>query len=226
MDMPCVTRWHKSLQLSEDALLRVAARASEALAARGVFHIVLSGGNTPRELYMRLATLETDWSRWQIWFGDERCLPGNHVERNSRMAGEVWLDASPIPRAQIHVIPAESGAKIAAQQYAQQLAGVAEFDLVLLGLGEDGHTASLFPGQVEQDSAQDAVPVFAAPKPPPERVSLSVRRLSHAREILFLVNGRGKRVAVADWKAGKAIPAALVCPAQGVDVLITPDALP
>lgn len=224
--MVCVPRWHESTDLLGDAVQWVDRCARQALADRGVFHLVLAGGNTPRALYRRLADIQTDWSCWHIWFGDERCLPPHHADRNSCMAGDVWLDASIIPQEQIHVIPAELGATTAARIYAQQLLSVGQFDLVLLGLGEDGHTASLFPGQIDDDLKLDVVAVFAAPKPPPERVSLSVSRLSRAREVLFLVNGQGKMAAVADWRAGKTIPAALICPADGVDVLVTADALP
>jgi 6-phosphogluconolactonase len=99
---------------------------------------------------------------------------------------------------------------------------VAEFDLVLLGLGEDGHTASLFPGHdwgVRSD-APDVIAVFDAPKPPPQRVSLSAARLSRAREVLFLVEGIAKRDAVARWRMGANIPARSIRPRAGVDVLV------
>lgn len=102
------------------------------------------------------------------------------------------------------------------------LAGASDFDLVLLGLGADGHTASLFPGMPwgDADDAPDVVAVHEAPKPPAKRVSLSVRRLSRSRRALFLVAGAGKRAAVAAWRSGHAIPAAAIHPNGGVDVLI------
>jgi 6-phosphogluconolactonase len=173
-------------------------------------------------VYALLRESAADWASWQVYFGDERCLPPQNPERNSRMAACAWLDHVAIPPGRIHPIPAELGAEAAAAAYAQELAGVGEFDLVLLGLGEDGHTASLFPGQDwgVNDAALDVLAVRDAPKPPPQRVSLSARRLSQAREVLFLVSGAGKRQAVADWRAGKAIPAAAITPAGGVDVLL------
>src|SRR5690242_16785552 len=105
--------------------------------ARGQFHLVLAGGDTPRGAYRRLCGTSTDWSMWNVYFGDERCLPVDDPARNSRMAGEAWLDHVFIPTVQFHAIPAELGAVRAAQLYRETLHAVGEFDLVLLGLGED-----------------------------------------------------------------------------------------
>ena len=132
-----------------------------------------------------------------------------------------WLDHVAIPRSNIHRIPAEYGPDAGAAAYAQELAGVAEFDLVLLGLGEDGHTASLFPGR--DWSADNLTPVLAvtdAPKPPPQRVSLSPARLAATRQLVFLVTGAGKRTAVRDWRAGITIPASRIAPRGGVDIFL------
>jgi len=139
------------------------------------------------------------------------------------MAREAWLARVPIPRERIHSIPAELGATIAATRYSQVLAGVDDFDLVLLGVGEDGHTASLFPSHDwgTAPGAPDAIAVLDAPKAPAERVSLSANRLGRAREVLFLVDGESKREAVDRWRTGQSIPAAAIRPARGVDVLIT-----
>lgn len=218
------TRWEVA-EDERDWLKRAQAHVrraeTEALKARGGFHIVLAGGGTPRRLYAALAEEAHDWPRWQVWFGDERCLPVDHPERNNRMAGAVLLDRVPIPVGQVHAIPAELGPMPAAAQYRRELSGVGEFDLVLLGLGEDGHTASLFPGQDWglEEGAADVLPVFDAPKLPAERVSLSARRLSRARRVLFLVEGASKRAALAAWRRGEAIPAAAIRPPGGVDVL-------
>ena len=229
------TRWHPSD--SEQAWLAAAlafvGRAErEALAARGVFHVVLAGGNTPRSVYQALARERHDWPRWQVWFGDERCLPVDHPERNSVMARAALLDHDFARNPAMHPIPGELGARAAAHAYAEELAGVPTFDLVLLGLGEDGHTASLFPGYTAGAEA-DVLAVFDAPKPPPERVSLSASRLSRARQVLFLVSGAGKRAALRRWRAGEhafstnsafsTIPAAAIQPEAGVDVLLAPD---
>ena len=165
--------------------------------------------------------LKTNWAAWHIYFGDERCLPAADPERNSTMARDAWLDHVPVPKKQVYAIPAEMGAKAAAAAYSATLQQVGEFDLVLLGLGEDGHTASLFPGNdwgQEADSPV-ALPVFDAPKAPAERVSLSAWRLSQAKQVLFLVTGESKHEAVMNWRAGANIPARAITPLHGVDVL-------
>ena len=209
--------------LRDEACRRILDAATSAIAQRGEFLIVLAGGRTPLAVYRRLADANADWARWTIFFGDERCLPRDHPDRNSRMAIETWLARVPVPRDRIHSIAAELGAQAAAASYAGILAGVGDFDLVLLGLGEDGHTASLFPSQDwgASPDAPDVLAVFDAPKPPAERVSLSANRLSRAREVLYLVDGESKREALARWRAGELVAAAAVRPAHGVDVLVT-----
>lgn len=218
-----MTRWHVAAS-ADDWLVRalafVAAAEAEALAERGEFHIVLAGGGTPRRLYRALAKEQHDWSRWRIWFGDERCLAPDHPDRNSAMAKEVWLDKIGLPAGNLHVIPAEQDVDRATRSYARELSGLADFDLVLLGLGQDGHTASLFPGH-DWDQADEAVlAVKDAPKPPPERISLSAGRLSRARQVLFLVAGADKREALARWRRGEDLPAGAIRARAGVDVLM------
>ena len=210
-------------ELQQAACRRIIDAARRAIAQRGEFLIVLAGGNTPRRVYRLLRDENADWSHWNVYFGDERCLPPDDAERNSKMAAIEWLDHVPIPKDRVHPIPAELGARAAALAYADTLRGVGEFDLVLLGLGEDGHTASLFPNH-DWGTAPDAPDVLAvldAPKPPPQRVSLSAARLSRAREVLFLVAGDSKREPIARWRAGEQLPAAAIRPAAGVDVLIS-----
>ena len=210
-------------ELQQAACRRIIDASWRAIAQRGEFLIVLAGGNTPRGVYRVLRAENAEWSRWNVFFGDERCVPVDDPERNSKMAADEWLDHVPIPKDRVHPIPAELGARAAALAYADTLRGVGEFDLVLLGLGEDGHTASLFPNH-DWGTAPDAPDVLAVldpPKPPPQRVSLSAARLSRAREVLFLVAGDSKREAIARWRAGEQLPAAAIRPAAGVDVLIS-----
>lgn len=218
-------RWHAIPDphaLARAAAVSILAAADRALRARGQFHLVLAGGNTPRCSYRRLRAAETDWSAWHIYFGDERCLPADDVARNSRMAGDAWLDHVAIPAVQQHPIPAELGPGEAAQRYAATLQTIGEFDLVLLGLGEDGHTASLFPGRDwgTASGSPSTLAVFDAPKPPPQRVSMTAARLSRARQVIFLVSGNGKQQAITQWRAGKCIAARAIVPEAGVDVFV------
>lgn len=219
-----LSRWHvfpKGDELQDEVARAVAAAAQRAIADHGAFHLVLAGGSTPKGVYERLRRLKTNWAAWYLYFGDERCLPADHPDRNSRMAFEAWLEDATVPRCQIYMMPGELGAERGAEAYRSVVANV-HFDLVLLGLGEDGHTASLFPGQdlgVGPD-APSVIPVRNAPKPPPERISLSARRLSDAKQVFFLVAGTGKAAAVAQWRKGKSIPAAVVTPPGGVDIYI------
>lgn len=220
-----VCRWHAHATVAglEDAAAGAILRlAHDAICERGIFRIVLAGGTTPCRIYERLAKAAAEWDKWHVYFGDERCLPPDHPERNSRMAHMAWFDHAAIAPSQLHVIPAELGPDMAALRYAATLRGVDKFDLVLLGLGEDGHTASLFPGHEwgKAQGAPDVLAVNGAPKPPPARVSLSARRLSATRAAMFFVTGEGKRNAVRQWRAGDGIPAAAVAPAGGVDVHI------
>ncbi len=218
-------RWHAvadASALQQLAIETILASAAWAILERGQFHIVLAGGNTPREIYHGLRTANTDWSAWHIYFSDERCLAPFDPARNSYMAAEVWLNSVPISPLQLHVIPGELGADEAAQKYSAVLRAVVDFDLVLLGLGEDGHTASLFPGHEwgAAPGSPDTLAVFDAPKPPPQRVSLSAACLSRARQVIFLVSGESKHRAVEAWRAEKDIPARAIRPAAGVDVLV------
>jgi 6-phosphogluconolactonase len=218
-------RWHAvsdERALQQAAMEAILAGAAKAIHERGQFLLVLAGGNTPREIYRGLCAAPTDWSAWHIYFGDERCLPPADPARNSRMAAEVWLDRVPIPPFQLHPIPGELGASQASRIHAETLRAVGDFDLVLLGLGEDGHTASLFPGHEwgTAPGSPDTLAVFDAPKPPSQRVSLSAARLSRARRVIFLVSGESKHKAVAEWRAGKDIPARAIMPTAGVDVLV------
>jgi 6-phosphogluconolactonase len=215
-----ITRWHSFAsqdEINQAILKRILQAADEAIAKYGSFLIVLAGGSTPKNVYQLLAKEQADWANWHVFHNDDRCLPVDHAERNSKMAREAWLNHVGIPQTQIHDIPAELGNVEGAKAYAKTLAGVRSFDLVILGLGEDGHTASLFPDQAVDNSA-DAVPVFNSPKPPADRVTISQNRLNNTHEVLFLVTGAGKQEAVDRWLNGVAIPATLIAPECGVDV--------
>lgn len=221
--MPQLCRWHPFQSLAElekAATQTILVAAREAISNRGKFCIVLAGGSTPRNVYQLLRAENAAWDAWHIYFGDERCLQPEHAERNSHMAQQAWLNHVAIPPQQIHIIPAELGAQTAAESYAREIADVDEFDLVLLGLGEDGHTASLFPAHDWKSASTAALPVHNAPKSPPDRVSLSAERLGRARSVLFLVSGSGKQQAINAWRNGQPIPAAAITPRGGVDVYL------
>ena len=203
--------------LDQAAMEKVIALAESSIKTRGQFHIVLAGGSTPKNVYTLLKNIKTDWHKWQIYFGDERCLDADHQDRNSTMVFAAWLNHIDIPVQNIHTIPAELGPEEGAHVYNQTLSQVGDFDLVLLGLGEDAHTASLFPGH-SWDNNLDALAVFDAPKPPPLRISMSPARLSRSKSVLFLVSGKEKQTAINQWKAGDLIPASTVTCNNGVDV--------
>ena len=226
-----MVRWQwfaRDAEVRQAAHHAIATAAHAAIEARGAFRMVLAGGSTPRAVYASLCDLPTDWASWHLYFGDERVLPADHPERNSQMAQDVWFAQTSIPQDHIHAMSTEHGLESACATYTQLLAPLGEFDLVLLGLGEDGHTASLFPAHDigAADDAPDVLMVHDAPKPPPQRLSLSAHRLSRARQVLFLVTGASKQEAVARWKSGEPIPAAAIhCP-NGVDVLLDNAAWP
>ena len=198
--------------LSEAVAQRIAAAARIAITARGVFRIALAGGDTPRRCYAYLRQLPIEWDRVHIYFGDERCLPPGDKQRNDSMAYDALLRHVFIPAVNVHAIHTERGARSAAEDYAKAL--VQPLDMALLGMGEDGHTASLFPGNPAETSVAAVVPVFDAPKPPTERVSLGMNTLNAARETLFLVVGASKREALQRIAQGAVLPASRVIGAE------------
>ncbi len=220
--MTQVVNWkpYDSIELlAEAACQRVLEAAKKAIAAKGSFKLVLAGGTAPVKAYQLLATQQQDWGKWHIYYGDERCLPVDDSERNSLVAEQKWLDLVAIPKAQVHAIAAELGAETGAEEYAKVVAEAGEFDLVLLGMGEDGHTASLFPGHVHNaDELTHAV--HNSPKPPSDRVSISAKALSNTAELIFIVSG-DKQDALSAWKNKEDIPVTHLCPESGVDVLLS-----
>ena len=220
MTQSSATRWHSfdsQDNINQAATARILQAASEAIQAQGSFYVVLAGGSTPKAVYQLLSEQQADWANWHVFHNDDRCLPVDHEERNSKMARDAWLSKVAIPEQQIHDIPAELGNVAGAKAYAETLKDVRTFDLVILGLGEDGHTASLFPNQTVDNSA-DAVPVFDAPKPPADRITISQSRLNNTKEVMFLVTGAGKQEAVDNWRNGAAIPATLITGKNDVEV--------
>jgi 6-phosphogluconolactonase len=203
----------------------VLSAASTAIESRGTFSLVLAGGTTPAACYDRLAASEADWGLWHIYFGDERCLEPADPQRNSAMAAAHLTDRVPIPSHQVHAIPAERGPEAAAHEYTTLIRAALPFDLVLLGMGEDGHTASLFPGHRHPADAL-VVPVHGAPKPPSERVSLGAAALRRCRQLVMLVTGAGKRPAMRLWRSDRDLPLAQFAGMDNAVLLLDEDANP
>jgi len=197
-------------ELAREAAEWTARACAEAIAARGVFHLVLAGGTSPKLCYQALRDLDVDWSKVHIWFGDERCVPLGHEDRNDRMADEALLSHIPIPASKIHRMAAELGPDEGAALYAAELAVAPVMDVVHLGMGEDGHTCSLFPGKPALSDERLVFGVIDSPKPPPERVTLGYTVLNKARAALVLTAGKGKRDVLARIAAGESLPVARV----------------
>jgi len=184
-----------------------AARIVAAALADGARTLVLAGGSTPRRCYELLAGMDIAWGRVTVLFGDERCVPAADPESNYRMAKESLLDR--VAPASIHRMPAELGAEEAAAAYDRLIGSLGLLDMVLLGVGPDGHTASLFPGRPELAASGWAVAVHDAPKPPPDRVSLTLGTLQAAHRVLVLATGSDKADAVKKARHGE-VPAGMI----------------
>jgi len=214
--------------LDGDSLARAAAErfvslAEEAIAARGRFVVALSGGSTPRAAYELLATEEltrrVNWPRVHICWGDERNVPPDHPDSNTRMARQALLDQVPIAASHIHRIQGELPPEQAAAAYEAELEAVlgagGRFDLILLGMGTDGHTASLFPGATALEERERAVVAVYVEQLRAWRVTLTLPVINTARQVLFLVSGVAKAKTLARIRAGEPLPASLVQPSEG-----------
>jgi 6-phosphogluconolactonase len=176
-----------------DAVARAAADMLQGMLAEGLGSVVLAGGSTPHRMYQLLQPGPA-WARVTALFGDERCVPPEDPESNYRMAFADLL--SRVHPANVHRMPGELGAEEAARRYEEVVARYSPLDVVLLGMGPDGHTASLFPGAPELAAQGLVAPVHNAPKPPPDRVTLTLPALRAARRVVFLVTGADKADAV------------------------------
>ncbi|MCK5648827.1 MAG: 6-phosphogluconolactonase [Gammaproteobacteria bacterium] len=224
--------WHvlnNAETVAHSALHRILVKAQEAISHRGVFKLVLAGGTTPGRIYELLSEQHQEWSKWHLFIGDERCLAIDDPERNSVMIKQAWLDKIELPAefldTNFHPIKAELGPEQGAGDYAEVIKPFLPFDLTLLGMGEDGHTASLFPGHQHNENELTHA-VYDSPKAPSERVTLSKQTLARSEQVMILVTGSGKKTAVQQWQQGEAIPVAQIEAMNGVDVLITQDAMP
>ena len=212
--------------------------AASANAAADDFSIVLAGGQTPRLLYETLASepylSRLDWNKWNVWWGDERTVPPTDEMSNYRLAAEAMVDKVPIPPERVHRIHGEIGSRAASLSYETEIRehfgeAMPQFDLILLGLGEDGHTASLFPGTQALQETPLAVVPSVAPRPPHDRVTLSLSAINAARRVVFIVVGREKAhalrmVIAADQEDAQQPPAALVRPMSGAAQFVVDEA--
>lgn len=221
-------------ELAAHAADQIVQVAQEAIRVRGRAMVALAGGSTPKKSYRLLAQPprrgRMDWAHTYLFFGDERFVPPDDPSSNFAMVQETLLEPASVPAGRVFQVPTQLGsAAAAAQAYAATLSrtfGVGDnpprFDLILLGLGDDGHTASLFPGAASlrvTDRWVVASPPGTLP-PPVERITLTLPVLNAAREILFLVVGPNKAEALQDVLEGRAgraeRPAAAVCPVDGM----------
>ncbi|WP_319380569.1 6-phosphogluconolactonase [Thiomicrorhabdus sp.] len=213
-------------RLAQTAKNYICALADEAIRERGEFHLVTAGGTTPNRIYQLLGeTARSDWRYWHVYMGDERCLPLDDPERNRTPLKEYWLDKCDIPENQIHYMATELGAEAALQDYQTRLNPELLFDLVMLGMGEDGHTASLFPGHIYAEGC-DLLIERNSPKPPPLRLTLSASRLSASREVMKLITGTGKRKALKAWLSGESLPISWISAVEDHQVWIDQAAKP
>ncbi len=208
--------------------------AAGSIAERGRFRIALAGGSTPKALYRRLATPEfaaqIRWAAVEVFFGDERGVAPDHPDSNYAMAEEALLRRVPLDPARVHRMEGELDPAEAARRY-EAVLGHVPLDLALLGLGEDGHTASLFPGSPALSERDRWVAATVGTKPPPRRITLTLAALDAARQIAFLVTGAGKAAILPRLvreldEDAPTLPAALVRPGKlylFADVAALPD---
>ena len=202
----------------------------ECVAARGICHVALAGGTTPHALYQMLAGYSYEpgepWGSMEIFFGDERDVPHDHVESNYHMVQRALLDHVPIDLSRVHPMPADAGdlqnaaamyERIIRQTVPADGEGIPRFDLILLGMGGDGHTASLFPGTPALDETQKLVVAHFVPVLGRHRMTFTFPLINAARNVILLVTGDDKADAVADLLGpSPTVPAARVAPARGV----------
>jgi len=209
-----------------DAAAFILEQARTALAARGEFRIALSGGQTPRPIYAEFGRIACDlpWERVRFTFGDERCVPPNEPESNFRMARESLFEPQSIPEKSIMRLRGEIDPPLAAQEYEGALALLAaqrgetiyRHDLILLGMGDDGHTASLFPDTAALGEQVHRVVANFVPKLKAWRLTMTLPLLNQSRQVLFLVRGDKKPQLLERVLAGAPeFPASLVKPPDG-----------
>lgn len=197
--------------------------STEKINQKGVFSIILAGGTTPEKLYELLSSeVSVDFTKWKIFIGDERCLDENDKERNSVMVMRSLLGKVDAKEINFFPINSEKGAEIGAYEYNELIEQQGNFDIALLGMGEDGHTASLFPGHTWNEERY-VVAVSNAPKPPADRISLTPKAFKKCNNIIFVVTGSGKTDAVNRWKNGESLPVSVITASEKTQVYFNLD---
>ena len=214
----------RTTRFADDAVKLVTAAAGQAIAERGLFRLSLCGANTPRPVYSGLSKVGLPWNAVQVTFGDERCVPPESDESNYRMAREALLSHVPIPPENVFRMRGEIDPSAAAQEYEARLAEVAArfnepryaHDLLLLGIGDDGHTASLFPGSEALKETERNVVANFVPKLDTNRITFTFPLINAARHVCFLVNDPKKEpILQAILHGDSGYPAEAVNPASG-----------
>lgn len=182
----------------------IAQQIAASIEARGLCHMIVPGGNTPAGCFAALAEKPLPWDKLHCYPGDERCYPMGHRERNDVMIRKHLL--SRLALIHFHPMPAEQGAEQAALAYRETIESVDAFDIAFLGMGEDGHTASLFPGNAALQQTTSVVAVHDSPKPPADRVSMSLSTLRRARLRVVLAAGASKAEIMARIRADEPLP--------------------
>jgi len=173
---------------------------------KGSCHVALPGGGTPARCLELLSGKDLPWQNIHCYLGDERCYPVGHAERNDSMIQQRFWSRIDAPPENLHRIPAELGPELGAEKYSSTIEDIGRLDIIILGMGEDGHTASLFPANPAVDDTRAVVPVNNAPKPPPRRVSLGLATLQTAAQRVVLVTGDNKHDALMRIKQGEPLP--------------------
>lgn len=214
----------RSSRFVEESADLIISHGQAAIERSGLFRMGLAGGNTPRAIYEALAARPDclPWSKVQITFGDERCVAPDHSDSNFRMAREALLSRVSVPEGNVFRVRGEADPEEASQECEARLKAVAArlgepiyaHDLMLLGMGPDGHTASLFPGSPAlEEQARWVIPTIG-PKPPPQRITFTFPLLNASRAVMFLVNDASKEPMIQEVIQGK-FPAGRVRPAHG-----------
>ena len=216
-------------ELNQDSLVDhvvqlIVQSSRKAIKDRGRFRIVLAGGETPNLIYKQLINITTDWSLWEFWVSDERCVAQNDTLSNELMIRQRFLKHLPVDESQIHFMKGEMGAELGSENYKHEIDTNVIFDLTLLGIGEDGHIASLFPGNDLGcgPEAPDVLAVLNSPKAPAERISLSIRRLNESDIILIIAIGLHKNKVINNFQIGLEMPALHVQGRQETHLLYCP----